>query len=94
MTLRLTVDGRSYVFETCATSTTVGGSRVVVGDIKRAKAVRREIVTVNEVCSLATEYPSRGSFRILRRCASHASTVATYAVVETIGEHSYILVLR
>ena len=102
MSLRLTVDGRSYLFETCATSTTEGGgSRIVVGDIKRAKTVGGEvlarvvdIVTVNEVCALATEFPSHGCFRILRGCASHASSVATYAVVETIGEQSHILVVR
>jgi len=103
MSLRLTVDGRSYLFETCATSTTEGGggSRIVVGDVKRAKAVGGEvlarvvdIVTVNEACALATEFPSRGCFRIFRGCASHASSVATYAVVETIGEQSHILVVR
>ena len=101
MSLRLTVDGRSYVFESCASSTTEGGRRVVVGGIKTAKAVDAEmfarvvdIVTVNKACALATEYPSGGRFRILRRCASHVSSFATYAVVETIGEQPCVLVLR
>lgn len=74
MSLHLTVDGRSYVFELCASSTTEGGRRVVVGGIKRAKAVAAEmfarvggIVTVNEACALATEHPSGGRIRILRR---------------------------
>lgn len=102
MSLRLTIDGRSYVFESCASSTPAGGGRrVVVGNIKKAKAVEGEIfarvvdiVTVAEACALVTEYPSRGHFRILRRCASHVSSFATYAVVETIDEQPYILVLR
>ena len=101
MSLHLTVDGRSYVFESCATSATEGGRRVLVGGIKRASAVDAEvlarvvdIVTVNEACALATEYPSGGRFRILRRCASHTSSLATYAVVETVVENSYLLIVR
>ena len=102
MSLHLTVDGRSYLFEALANSATEGGGvRVVVGGIKRAKPVDGEIlarvvdiVTINEACALATEYPSRGSFRILRRCASHASSDATYAVVETTGMQPCVLLLR
>lgn len=101
MSLRLSVDGRSYVFESCATFTAEGGRRVIVGGIKRASAVDGQvwarvvnIVTVNESCALATQYPSRGHFRILRRCASYTSSLATYAVVETIGTPPYVLVLR
>lgn len=52
-----------------------------------------DVVTVNEACALVTEYPSGGHFRVLRRCASHTSSLATYAVVETIGERPYVLVL-
>lgn len=102
MSLRLTLDGRSYIFESCATSTMERGRKVVVGGIKRAKAIEGEklaqvvdIVTVNEACALATEYPSHGCFRILKKCASHVSSLATYAVVETIvAEQLTVLVLR
>lgn len=101
ISLRLSVDGRSYVFESCASSAMEGGKRVVVGSIKKAKAVDAEIlarlvdiVTVNESCELAAEYASRGHFRILRRCASRASSLSTYAVLETIADPSSVLVLR
>lgn len=79
----------------CYISSTGRDRRVAVGGITRAKAIDGEslagvvdIVTVNEDCALAPEYPSHGCFRILRRCKSHVSSVATYAVVETVDEQS------
>lgn len=44
MTLALTVDGRAYVFKSCAGATLGGGKRGIVGDIKKARAVEGEIV--------------------------------------------------
>lgn len=87
MLLRLAIDGRSFVFKSCANSATEGGRRVFVGGISKARAVGGKLLTkvvdnvsISELCELASQSPSNGCFRMLRTCASHTSSPTTYAV--------------
>lgn len=99
MFLTISVDGRSYNFKSSAAATVEDGRRFVVGSITRTRATDAgvnahvvDVVTVDESSALVGQYPSRGRFRVLRRCASLVSSFATYAVLETAS--GSILVVR
>ena len=93
----VSVDGHSYVFKSCA-FTVDGGRRFELGSVHTARgtegvhALVLDVVTVNDLSELATQYPSKGNFRVLRRCTSHVSSPVTYAVVSVLD--GSVLVVR